>query len=213
MLMMLMMLMMMLMMVMMMMLIKWGKKIVIRLPKRTTRGISQNIGPAQSKRTFPGSTSVLAVYIYIYIYMYIYISYIQNISAPLSHDLPIKYHSNSFTFRRSVRTVGSCRGLVRFSAAATAALDLRDIDMEDIFGVPFPLWFNTGKSHLGDILHVSIELWGYPIAGWFNGKSHHIPWMRTGETRPCRKTSETWDPNCRGYFYWQIKSQLTVHHG
>ena len=37
------------------------KKIVIRLPKRTTRGISQNIGPAQSKRTFPGSTSVLAV--------------------------------------------------------------------------------------------------------------------------------------------------------
>ena len=34
---------------------------VIRLPKRTTRGISQNIGLAQSKRTFPGSTSVLAV--------------------------------------------------------------------------------------------------------------------------------------------------------
>ena len=33
---------------------------VIRLPKRTTRRISQNIGPAQSKRTFPGSTSVLA---------------------------------------------------------------------------------------------------------------------------------------------------------
>ena len=40
------------------------EKIVIHLPKRTTRGISQNIGPAQSKRTFPGSTSVLAVYIY-----------------------------------------------------------------------------------------------------------------------------------------------------
>ena len=37
------------------------EKFVIRLPKRTTRGISQNIGPAQSKRTFPGSTSVLAV--------------------------------------------------------------------------------------------------------------------------------------------------------
>ena len=37
------------------------EKIVIRLPKRTTRGISQNIGPAQSKHTFPGSTSVLAV--------------------------------------------------------------------------------------------------------------------------------------------------------
>ena len=37
-----------------------AKKNVIRLPKRTTRGISQNIGPAQSKRTFPGSTSVLA---------------------------------------------------------------------------------------------------------------------------------------------------------
>ena len=37
------------------------EQIVIRLPKRTTRGISQNIGPAQSKRTFPGSTSVLAV--------------------------------------------------------------------------------------------------------------------------------------------------------
>ena len=36
------------------------EKFVIRLPKRTTRGISQNIGPAQSKRTFPGSTSVLA---------------------------------------------------------------------------------------------------------------------------------------------------------
>ena len=46
--------------------------IVIRLPKRTTRGISQNIGPAQSKRTFPGSTSVLAIYIYIYIYIRIY---------------------------------------------------------------------------------------------------------------------------------------------
>ena len=37
------------------------EKFVIRLPKRTTRGISQNIGPTQSKRTFPGSTSVLAV--------------------------------------------------------------------------------------------------------------------------------------------------------
>ena len=39
------------------------EKIVIHLPNWTTRGISQNIGPAQSKRTFPGSTSVLAVYI------------------------------------------------------------------------------------------------------------------------------------------------------
>ena len=47
------------------------EKIVIRLHKRTTRGISQNIGPAQSKRTFPGSTSVLAVYIYIYISIYL----------------------------------------------------------------------------------------------------------------------------------------------
>ena len=37
-----------------------AKKNVIRLPKRKTRGISQKIGPAQSKRTFPGSTSVLA---------------------------------------------------------------------------------------------------------------------------------------------------------
>ena len=46
------------------------EQIVIRLPKRTTRGISQNIGPAQSKRTFPGSTSVLAVCIYIYIFVY-----------------------------------------------------------------------------------------------------------------------------------------------
>ena len=42
------------------------EKNVIRLPKRTTRGISQNIGSAQSKRTFPGSTSALAVIIYIY---------------------------------------------------------------------------------------------------------------------------------------------------
>ena len=41
------------------------EQIVIRLPKRTTRGISQNIGPAQSKRTFPGSTSVLAVSLYL----------------------------------------------------------------------------------------------------------------------------------------------------
>jgi hypothetical protein len=49
------------------------EKFVIRLPKRTTRGISQNIGPAQSKRTFPGSTSVLAVYIYIpYSYAFIW---------------------------------------------------------------------------------------------------------------------------------------------
>ena len=43
------------------------EQIVIRLPKRTTRGISQNIGHAQSKRTFPGSTSVLAVTYYIYV--------------------------------------------------------------------------------------------------------------------------------------------------
>ena len=41
------------------------ENIVIRLPKRTTRGISQNIGPAQSKRTFPGGTSVLAVSLYL----------------------------------------------------------------------------------------------------------------------------------------------------
>ena len=50
------------------------KKSVIRLPKRMTRGISQNIGSAQSKRTFPGSTPVLAViivYIYIHLHMYI----------------------------------------------------------------------------------------------------------------------------------------------
>ena len=45
--------------------------IVIHLPNWTTRGISQNIGPAQSKRTFPGSTSVLAVLIYTYIIIYI----------------------------------------------------------------------------------------------------------------------------------------------
>ena len=42
-----------------------GYFFVIHLPRWTTRRISQNIGPAQSKRTFSGSTSVLAVIIYL----------------------------------------------------------------------------------------------------------------------------------------------------
>ena len=44
-----------------------GEIFVIRLGKWTTWRISQSTGPAQSKRTLPASTPVLAVYIYIYI--------------------------------------------------------------------------------------------------------------------------------------------------
>ena len=100
--MMMMMVMMMMMMMMMMMLMKWRKKNVIHLPNWTTRGISQNIGPAQSKRTFPGSTSVLAVTIHTIQTIHTVIS---NIPCPTDlHTIPTPYSTTPSPHHRGGTT-------------------------------------------------------------------------------------------------------------